>query len=163
MAVLKQKDENGNWNIIPLGTTVGYEVSTEAPTNPTTQLWIDTSVGSKVGDYVVEQGTDGIWTYRKWNSGIAECWGTSLHESVAMTHVQGGSWYSDEQTISFPTNLFNQAPKCINHNCRVNNGYLVCLGVIVCSASSISGYFNSINKSITTNVYTEIYARGTWK
>ncbi len=26
-------------------------------------------------DYIVEQGTSGIWTYRKWNSGIAECWG----------------------------------------------------------------------------------------
>ena len=26
-------------------------------------------------DYVVEQGTSGIWTYRKWNSGKAECWG----------------------------------------------------------------------------------------
>lgn len=26
-------------------------------------------------DYVVEQGTSGIWTYRKWNSGIAEFWG----------------------------------------------------------------------------------------
>lgn len=28
-----------------------------------------------VSDYIVEQGTSGIWTYRKWNSGIAECWG----------------------------------------------------------------------------------------
>ena len=32
-----------------------------------------------IGDYVVEQGTKqstgGIWTYRKWDSGIAECWG----------------------------------------------------------------------------------------
>lgn len=28
-----------------------------------------------IADYVVEQGTSGIWTYRKWNSGIAECWG----------------------------------------------------------------------------------------
>lgn len=27
-----------------------------------------------IDDYVVEQGTSGIWTYRKWNSGIAECW-----------------------------------------------------------------------------------------
>jgi hypothetical protein len=26
-------------------------------------------------DYIVEQGVSGIWTYRKWNSGIAECWG----------------------------------------------------------------------------------------
>ena len=27
-------------------------------------------------DYIVEEGTSSIWTYRKWNSGIAECWGT---------------------------------------------------------------------------------------
>ncbi len=26
-------------------------------------------------DFVVEQGTSGIWTYRKWNSGICEYWG----------------------------------------------------------------------------------------
>ena len=27
------------------------------------------------GDYVLEQGTSGIWTYRKWNSGLVEYWG----------------------------------------------------------------------------------------
>ena len=27
-----------------------------------------------VADYVVEQGISDNWTYRKWNSGIAECW-----------------------------------------------------------------------------------------
>ena len=27
-----------------------------------------------IADYIVETGTSGIWTYRKWNSGIAECW-----------------------------------------------------------------------------------------
>lgn len=34
-------------------------------------------------DYIVEQKTDGIWTYRKWNSGIAECWGRATTHSVA--------------------------------------------------------------------------------
>lgn len=29
----------------------------------------------RLQDYIVEQGSKGIWTYRKWNSGIAECWG----------------------------------------------------------------------------------------
>lgn len=29
-----------------------------------------------VADYIVEQGTSDIWTYRKWSSGIAECYGT---------------------------------------------------------------------------------------
>lgn len=31
--------------------------------------------GNEMADFVVEQGTSGVWTYRKWNSGIAECWG----------------------------------------------------------------------------------------
>ena len=31
-------------------------------------------------DFIVEQGSSGIWTYRKWNSGIAECWGNSSQE-----------------------------------------------------------------------------------
>lgn len=33
--------------------------------------------GSNIADFIVEAGTSGIWTYRKWNSGIAECWGTA--------------------------------------------------------------------------------------
>ena len=33
--------------------------------------------GSIIADFIVEQGTSGIWIYRKWNSGIAECWGVS--------------------------------------------------------------------------------------
>lgn len=32
------------------------------------------NVTMNTSDYVVEQGTSGSWTYRKWNSGIAECW-----------------------------------------------------------------------------------------
>lgn len=27
-----------------------------------------------IADYVIEEGTSDVWTYRKWNSGIAECW-----------------------------------------------------------------------------------------
>jgi hypothetical protein len=30
--------------------------------------------GNKLADFVVQQGTQGDWTYRKWNNGFAECW-----------------------------------------------------------------------------------------
>src|SRR5699024_11104970 len=30
--------------------------------------------GEVVKDFVIETGESGIWTYRKWYSGIAECW-----------------------------------------------------------------------------------------
>ena len=46
-----------------------------------------------IADYIVEQGTSGIWTYRKWNSGIAECWistATSVIGSTASGALSGG-------------------------------------------------------------------------
>lgn len=27
-------------------------------------------------DYIVSNGVNGIWTYQKWHSGVAKCWGT---------------------------------------------------------------------------------------
>lgn len=48
----------------------------EGGTNATTVEGILANLG--IDDYVVEQGTKqgtgGIWTYRKWDSGVAECW-----------------------------------------------------------------------------------------
>lgn len=35
-----------------------------------------TDYATPPADYIVQRGTSGIWTYRKWNSGDAECWGT---------------------------------------------------------------------------------------
>jgi hypothetical protein len=35
---------------------------------------IDTEIQGLKTDYVVAQGQQGIWTYRRWSSGIAECW-----------------------------------------------------------------------------------------
>ncbi len=45
-------------------------------------------------DYVIEQGTSDIWTYRKWNSGLAECWGVYTMTSAA-TKTWGTLYYSD--------------------------------------------------------------------
>ena len=59
-------------------------------------------------DYVIEQGTDGIWTYRKWESGIAECWGLKT-ETVQMTSNYGGAYYG-QSSVNFPTSLFITEP-----------------------------------------------------
>ena len=43
-------------------------------------------------DYIVESGVNGIWTYQKWKSGIAKCWGihsiTTTIRETSMTTVQ---------------------------------------------------------------------------
>jgi hypothetical protein len=36
-------------------------------------------------DYIVEQGTKDGWTYRKWNSGLAECWKILTHKTAITT------------------------------------------------------------------------------
>lgn len=62
-------------------------------------------------DYIVEQGTSGIWTYRKWNSGIAECWG--LH-SVTDHDISTAWGYLFESAsgfrVNFPSGLFTGVP-----------------------------------------------------
>ena len=53
---------------------------------------INSDVGYKLGgrdmEYVVEQGTSEGWVYRKWNSGIAECWGVFGHTEGSADYIQ---------------------------------------------------------------------------
>lgn len=56
--------------------------------------WLEPVLNLNV-DAIVEQGTRGVWTYRKWASGIAECWG-----NVGMTT---GSEYKHP----LPFNIFS--------------------------------------------------------
>lgn len=43
-------------------------------------------------DYIVEKGTSSGWQYRKWNSGVAECW-RDLSVSGKACSTAVGSWY----------------------------------------------------------------------
>lgn len=49
---------------------------------------IDSKIKGAFGDFVVEQGTSGNWTYRKWNSGIAELWGILNHTSASTDYSE---------------------------------------------------------------------------
>lgn len=44
-------------------------------------------------DYVVEQGTSGKWTYRKWNSGIGECWAIFATDGITPSTTWGSMVY----------------------------------------------------------------------
>lgn len=66
-------------------------------------------------DYVVEQGTSGFWTYRKWSSGIAECWGqvnVTTYSADGNTRVLSGTSSDTYKTayyqidVSLPSGLF---------------------------------------------------------
>lgn len=66
-------------------------------------------VGTCVADRVVEEGTSGIWSYRKWYSGKAECWGKQQY-TVDVTSAWGTLFESPTMRESFITGFFVDTP-----------------------------------------------------
>ena len=54
-------------------------------------------------DYIVEQGKIGMWTYCKWNSGRAECWGRrEVDVNVDAAWGETGLYYGTVSILNFP-------------------------------------------------------------
>ncbi len=63
-------------------------------------------------DWIVAQGTSGEWTYRKWDSGISECWMSHTYTGVTATTTWGTLYYGTlTSTLTYPSGLFNTAPQ----------------------------------------------------
>ena len=114
-------------------------------------------------DYIVEQGTSGIWTYRKWNSGIAECWGT-VSWSITSWSAWGSTYYSTYSSqVDYPTGLFTSAPKRMTGN-DLSNGDSWLGTQNNGTASKTPKFFlmRGANGSSGTG-YVAVHAIGTWK
>lgn len=137
-----------------LSTTLSEALGIEQPS---------TGSASDTADYIVEQGTSGIWTYRKWNSGIAECWGYTASASIACTSPLSGSsvYYSAEQTIAFPSGLFNDIPKNVQVSVW-DGGYGTYGNISSWNKNNFLFYYYS-PKSQTRNMDANILAQGRWK
>lgn len=86
-------------------------------------------------DYIVEQGTKDGWTYRKWNSGIGECWKT-ISYTTTVTGAWGGlyqSGYIARQNYPF---AFVEKP-VENVSCVAGGG-----GGWICPADAANGGTN---------------------
>lgn len=114
---------------------------------------------SEIADFVVEQGTSGNWAYRKWNSGIAECWMKYTEPSSAAFTQTGSVYYRVISGFNFPSNLFISTPTITATvdfgnvgGCSVGNPSSTTCSVIVLSAVASA-------RACTVN----IYAIGKWK
>lgn len=66
------------------------------------KAYSDLIVGDdSVNDFVVAQGRSGIWTYRKWRSGFAECWCVTSN-NVAANTKRGNAFYSTYLQGGYP-------------------------------------------------------------
>ena len=114
-------------------------------------------------DYIVEQGTEGIWTYRKWASGISECWGEIEEATYVMSNmVEYGTYFTNDSPKAFPVDLFVGKP-VVNATAIQDSGL-----VIVCPAGITRGSFDYRLFSPTNVGYSwtgsiSIAAKGRWK
>lgn len=98
---------------------------------------IERTMTPSVVDYIVEEGTEGIWTYRKWNSGIAECWGIASSTTAFAVWTAPIYYGTTSVAENFPTDLFNSVPN-LNVSMRAT-------GADVWVGSSSSGGLTATN------------------
>lgn len=102
------------WDVLE-GKYIGMELGTLS-TTLSEALGIgetSTSGGSGGGgtDYIIEEGTEGIWSYRVWNSGFAEAWGTQAFTTITTPTQWGALYYNTlASVLTFPNGLFTAAP-----------------------------------------------------
>lgn len=114
-------------------------------------------------DYVVEQGTSGIWTYRKWNSGIAECWGLYTNSSITFTAATGaaGGYRANATGINFPFTFASEPLVTATHNGTSSDYYGVVSNVY--TTTSYCSIWLDRGNSATGQIKVHIRVIGTWK
>ena len=113
-----------------------------------------------MADFVVEQGSSGIWDYRKWNSGYAECWGNM---SVTPTTANA----TNTITVNLPFTFSNTSYKAditpaktglyisAHGDCNANGDLSHTTSSFVMSYRYNSGSIYSVSFNITV--------KGKWK
>lgn len=115
------------------------------------------SVGNVQIDYIVQQGTSGIWTYRLWNSGLAEYWGkeqnftleTGWHRSPAAPFTV----VDEDNAVATVTNWYGNSE---NPNRAALPNIITCGGIY--SDGSISVYDRNYDGTVGTG-YRAYYYR----
>ena len=161
---------NKTWNLTVTTIEVPLDINVNLPglacgkvaEKPKT-LEFEVGWGIKFGpysmqDFVVEQGTSGIWTYRKWASGVAECWGQPSKSVASSGTFLGANAYSTH--FALPSGLFVSVDSA-NANPRVGSGYAI--PAYINTTPTSVGVDALSNESGTKEFSAYIFVRGRWK
>lgn len=121
-------------------------------------------LGDLAADYIVEQGVSGIWTYRKWSSGVSECWGDKICGDIAVTSAWGALFEgSNMGGIAYPSGLFVSQPAFFPS--AQTTKYGIC-GIEIDGGDKTTTpnlYLLRATAQTVQGVYLSLYAKGRWK
>lgn len=163
---ITQPVSDGKGHITAMNTrTITIPNSTATTSTAGLMSASDKSKLNDITDYIVVQGTTGIWTYRKWKSGIAECWGTQSYSSIDVSSAWGSVYESDGHKLAFPSGLFTAAPEYCS--ITYGGGSLAVLSIELLGLPSNSEtqtfYLTRATTGTIINVKVQVHAIGHWK
>lgn len=119
------------------------------------------------GDCVVEQGEISGWTYRKWDSGVAECW--KIHEFSTTINTAFGSLYCGNATQrqTYPFSFISKPVETVTLQSGSTQAFLYAeasgYGVNGVSASARYNVFRPGAMAESQTFYLSFYVVGKWK
>lgn len=123
-----------------------------------------------VNDFVVAQGRSGIWTYRKWRNGFAECWCTTSNK-VATNTKWGNVYYSKSLQGGYAlpftfieTGDFQDAPQGFVDIQTPGGNYSFQISNRCTTTAAPKGYVMCpVQQTSAIDTYFTYYIRGRWK
>ena len=157
------KDTNTTYNSLknPYKLTLQFNGSTNKTYDGSSaQTFNVTPSAIGVADYVVAQGALGGLTYRKWNSGISECW-----RQITGTITNSGSWNGFRifsGSADWPIDSFIYNPTVL-YNCYIGSGYAIAArgGLSTTTKFRWEALGTDGDSNIGYGIY--VYAFGRWK
>ena len=135
-------------------------------TGKTTIAGILSALG--ISDYITAQGETNGFTWRKWASGVAECWKLHTDTGVTIQTAWGSVFESGTYgAIAYPSGLFTAAPCCTITPNGSSDGRTTLgleIGTVGTAAKTPQWYYTraTANASEQT-INVAIYAIGKWK
>lgn len=123
-----------------------------------------TSVASvEPADFILEQGTSGMWTYRKWNSGIAEAWGEATITSAIQTGYGNGFYNGSVYSLDLPYGLFKIRPQVVTSVFDTSDAQLYFVALSVTKSATLHYSIVSTKSNPAASVVVSFRATGRWK
>lgn len=118
--------------------------------------------GTCIADRVIEEGNYGIWSYRKWYSGKAECWGKQLY-TKDITSPWGSLFESEIVQEAFIPQFFVEVPITTMSAAAYNNAVMIEYMGISDNAHTPSWCAVRPVAQAGVSFYMTYHAHGKWK
>lgn len=115
-----------------------------------------------INDYIVAQGTSGIWTYRKWAGGVAECW-AKITQTVTPGDAWAGTLNLAPYVITVTTPIEFTAIDCVNASAYVGSGHTITSSVSATTPNKISIPALSLYLTGQQECRAYVHVMGRWK